>query len=368
MTVSVALRPVRATRYVTPLREGGSLPGLVEADDDGLYVVKFRGAGQGPRALAAEVIVGELARGLGLPVPDLVSMELDPRLGAAEPDPEIQELITASVGDNLGVDFLPGALTYSPAGTWQPDPELAAEIVWLDALTTNVDRTPRNLNLLIWHDRLWLIDHGAALYRQHRGLDGRDDAPIIDGLNAAWASNHHGATLIAADPGITAAGSRDDAFPLWLNDRSPAATDFVQDYLYDHSATGNTYNIGHPATAGPSRTLAHSGLEAIYVGAAAARYFGVPASDPRHPDVWGVVQHGVVYTGKTKKIAEHGGADIEDRHVALLVYAPGAEHGVRSRVVGTTSIAPSILSLLGLDPGALGAVRIEGTPTLPGLR
>ncbi len=185
MPVTVSLRQVRATTYVTPLREGGSLPGLVEADDDGLYVVKFRGAGQGERALVAEVIVGEIARQLGLLVPELVRIEIDPRLGAAEPDPEIQELITASEGQNLGVDFLPGALPYMPAGAWQPDPPLAADIVWLDAFTTNVDRTPRNPNLLLWHDRLWLIDHGAALYLQHGGLDpdahaGRPFAPIAD--------------------------------------------------------------------------------------------------------------------------------------------------------------------------------------------
>ncbi|MGI8801184.1 MAG: HipA family kinase [Solirubrobacteraceae bacterium] len=171
MAVTTSLRRVLATRYVTPLREGGSLPALVEADDDGLYVVKFRGAGQGPRALVAEVIVGELARGLGLRVPELVTIEIDARLGAAEPDPEIQELIAASEGSNLGVDFLPGALPYTPAGAWQPAPELAADVVWLDALTTNVDRTPRNPNLLLWHERLWLIDHGAALYLQHGGLD-----------------------------------------------------------------------------------------------------------------------------------------------------------------------------------------------------
>jgi hypothetical protein len=171
MSISTALRSVAAIRYVTPLREGGSLPGLVEADDDGLYVAKFRGAGQGLRALVAEVIVGELARRLGLLVPELVELELDPVLGAAEPDPEIQELITASAGSNLGVDFLPGALPYTPGGPWAPDERLAADIVWLDALTTNVDRTPRNPNMLIWHDRLWLIDHGAALYLQHAGLD-----------------------------------------------------------------------------------------------------------------------------------------------------------------------------------------------------
>jgi hypothetical protein len=171
MALSTRLRPVAAIRYVTPLREGGSLPGLVEADDDGLYVVKFRGAGQGLPALVAEVIVGELARRLGLLVPELVEVELDPVLGAAEPDPEIQDLITGSAGSNLGVDFLPGALPYTPGCPWRPDERLAADVVWLDALATNVDRTPRNPNLLLWHDRLWLIDHGAALYLQHGGLD-----------------------------------------------------------------------------------------------------------------------------------------------------------------------------------------------------
>jgi hypothetical protein len=155
---------------VAPFREGGSLPGLLEADDDGLYVTKFRGAGQGQLALVAEVIVGELARRIGLLVPELVAVELDPALGAAEPDPEIQELIAASAGINLGVDYLPRALSYAAAGPWQPDAGLAADIVWLDALTTNVDRTARNPNLLLWHDRLWLIDHGAALYLHHAGL------------------------------------------------------------------------------------------------------------------------------------------------------------------------------------------------------
>jgi hypothetical protein len=170
------LRSVTATRYVLPLREGGSMPGLVEADDDGLYVLKFRGAGQGPLALVAEILVGELARALGLPVPELTLAEVDPALGRAEPDPEIQELIEASEGTNLGVDFLPGALAYSPAVQWRPAPELAADVVWLDAVTTNVDRTPQNPNLLLWHERLWLIDHGAALYRQHAGLDPATDA------------------------------------------------------------------------------------------------------------------------------------------------------------------------------------------------
>lgn len=151
---------------MTPLREGGSLPGLVEADDDGLYVVKFRGAGQGPGALVAEVVAGELARSLGLPVPELVLAELDPQIGVAEPDPEIQDLLIASAGLNLGVDFLPGALGFS-AGAAELDPVFCANVVWLDALVMNLDRTPRNPNLLTWHGRTWLIDHGAALYPQH---------------------------------------------------------------------------------------------------------------------------------------------------------------------------------------------------------
>ncbi len=159
------LRTVRATRYVTPLREGGSLPAVVEADDDGLYVLKFRGAGQGPKALAAELMAGEVARALGLPVPELVFIELDPALGAAEPDPEIQELSAASGGCNLGMDFLPGALPFTP--NRPPAPELAADVVWFDSLVLNVDRTPRNPNLLRWHGALWLIDHGAALYVHH---------------------------------------------------------------------------------------------------------------------------------------------------------------------------------------------------------
>jgi hypothetical protein len=161
------VRSAAATRYVTPLREGGSLPALVEADDDGLYVLKFRGAGQGRKALVAEVVAGELARALGFPVPELVVLELEPELGRAEPDPEIQDLLLASGGPNLGVDFLPGALTFSPAAGPAPDRDFAAEVVWFDALVTNVDRMPQNPNLLWWHERLWLIDHGAALYWHH---------------------------------------------------------------------------------------------------------------------------------------------------------------------------------------------------------
>jgi hypothetical protein len=161
------VRTVRATRYATPLREGGSLPGVVEADDDGMYVVKFRGAGQGPKALVAEIVAGEIARAVGLDVPEIVLVDVDPVLARAEPDPEIQDLIEASAGLNVGLDFLPGALAYDPA--FDVSPELAALVVWLDELTLNIDRTPRNPNLLVWHDRLWLIDHGAAFFPHHAG-------------------------------------------------------------------------------------------------------------------------------------------------------------------------------------------------------
>jgi hypothetical protein len=163
----VQLRSIEATRYVTPLREGGSLPALVEASDDGLYVLKFRGAGQGRKALVAEVVAGEIARALGFLVPELALVELDPELGRAEPDPEIQDLLDASAGTNLGVDYLPGSLPFGPAAGPAPDASLAADIVWFDALVTTVDRTAKNTNLLLWHGRLWLIDHGAALYFHH---------------------------------------------------------------------------------------------------------------------------------------------------------------------------------------------------------
>jgi hypothetical protein len=165
------VRTIRATRYVTPLREGGSLPGIVEADDDGLYVLKFRGAGQGPRALVAELIVGELGRALGLPIPEIVLVELDPRLADAEPDQEIQQLIRSSGGVNLALDFLPGSLAFSPAVGPGPSAEFAADVVWFDAFATNPDRTAQNPNILVWHGRPWLIDHGAALYVHHTWKD-----------------------------------------------------------------------------------------------------------------------------------------------------------------------------------------------------
>jgi hypothetical protein len=165
------LRTINATRYVTPLREGSSVPAIVEAEDFGLYVLKFRGAAQGPKALIAELVAGEIGRALGLLVPELVFMELDPVLGRSEPHAEIQALIKASAGLNLAMDYLSGALAFDPLVKPEPDPALASAIVWFDAYVTNVDRTPRNTNMLIWHQRLWLIDHGAALYFHHTWTD-----------------------------------------------------------------------------------------------------------------------------------------------------------------------------------------------------
>lgn len=175
-----ALRTVVATRYVTPLREGGSLPGLVEADDDGMYVVKFRGAGQGSGALVAELVVGELARLCELPVPELVFIDVDPVLVRSEPDDEIQALVQASAGLNLASDFLPGALPFDAAMVQAVDHQLATAVVWFDALMTNIDRTPRNTNMLMWHRTLHLIDHGAALYVMHawEGFETRIQSPF----------------------------------------------------------------------------------------------------------------------------------------------------------------------------------------------
>ncbi len=162
----INLRTVKAVRYVTPLREGGSLPAIIEADDDGLYVLKFRGAGQGVKALIAELIAGEIGRILGLRVPEIVFVELDAALARTEPDPEIQDLIKASGGLNLALDYLPGSITFD-ALIAPPDSALASKIAWFDALVANVDRTPRNANMLVWHKDLWLIDHGAAFYFHH---------------------------------------------------------------------------------------------------------------------------------------------------------------------------------------------------------
>jgi hypothetical protein len=161
------VRIVRAVRYVLPFRQGGSVPALVEADDLGFYVVKLRGAGQGHKALVAELVAGELARAVGLLVPELVLVDLDVRLSASEPDPELSAPLEASAGLNLGLDFLPGSVTFDPVAGFAPDAETASRTVLLDAFVANVDRTPRNANLLQWHGRLWLIDHGASLYFQH---------------------------------------------------------------------------------------------------------------------------------------------------------------------------------------------------------
>ena len=198
------LRKLSATRYVTALREGGSLPAIVEGDDQGLYVLKFRGAGQGAKVLAAEIIAGELARAAGLPVPEIVLMELDPDLARTEPDSEIQALIRASAGLNVALDYLPASVMFDPVAE-APDAELASRIVWLDALTTNIDRTARNTNLLMWHRQLWLIDHGAALYYHHGGDDfsrrARDPfTPIKDHVLLPFATR-----IAAVDGGMTAA-------------------------------------------------------------------------------------------------------------------------------------------------------------------
>jgi HipA-like protein len=253
------MRTVLATRYVTPLREGGSLPGLVEADDDGLYVVKFRGAGQGPRALVAEWLAGELARTIGLPVPDLVGVEIDPALGDAEPDEEIHDLVGASGGLNLGMDFLPGALAFNPAAATARaviDPDFAADVVWLDALVTNPDRSVQNPNLLVWHGRPWLIDHGAALYVHHTWRDPDEHArrpferirdhvllPYADSIEAAD-SRHAGeidgallARLVEAipnvwlpdDPTIGDATSQRAAYVRYLVQRLAAPRAFVEE-------------------------------------------------------------------------------------------------------------------------------------------
>ena len=224
------MRTVNATRYVTPLREGGSLPAIIEADDDGMYVLKFRGAGQGTKALIAEVIAGELARTAGLPVPELVFVVLDPEIAKTEPDPEIQDLIRASGGLNLGLDYLPGSVMFDPVAE-KPDAELASRIVWFDAYVTNIDRTARNANLLMWHRKLWLIDHGAALYFHHSWTD--MDQRAYDPFALV---KHHillpfASSLEAADGLMTAALTEDAIREIvelvpddWMLGNSPFAT------------------------------------------------------------------------------------------------------------------------------------------------
>ena len=194
------MRAVQALRYVMPFKQGGSVPALVEADDLGFYVVKLRGAGQGHKALVAELIAGELGRAAGLLVPELALVELDAALSASEPDPELSVPLEKSAGTNLGLDYLPGSITFDPVAGIVVDPVNASRIVLFDALVTNVDRTARNANLLQWHKRVWLIDHGAALYFHHGWgpndpLDGADDPFVQTAQHVLlrWASDLEGA-------------------------------------------------------------------------------------------------------------------------------------------------------------------------------
>lgn len=203
------LRTVRATQYVTALREGGSLPAIVAGDDLGMYVVKFRGAGQGPLVLVAELIAGEIGRALGLNVPELVFVEVDSALGRNEPDQEIRELLKASTGLNLALDYLPGSTMFDPAAGDKADPRTASLAVWFDAFVMNVDRTPRNANLLVWHKELYFIDHGAAIYVQHdwESMPERATSPFRDAKNhilLPWATaleeaDRHARTVITRD-------------------------------------------------------------------------------------------------------------------------------------------------------------------------
>ena len=224
------MRTVNAARYVTPLREGGSLPAIVEADDDGMYVLKFRGAGQGTKALIAELIAGELARAAGFLVPELVFVALDPDIAKTEPDPEIQDLIRASGGINLGLDYLPGSVMFDPVAD-KLEADLASRIVWFDAYVTNVDRTPRNANMLMWHRKLWLIDHGAALYFHHSwtDMDRRigDPFPLIkEHILLPFAG-----ALEAADEALIALITEDEVKRIvdlvpedWMNEHIPFGT------------------------------------------------------------------------------------------------------------------------------------------------
>jgi hypothetical protein len=249
------LRTIIATRYVTPLREGGSLPAIVEADDDGLYVVKFRGAGQGIKALIAELVAGELARAAGLVVPELVLAEVDPVLGRMEADSEIRALLTASAGTNLALDYLPGAITFDPLARPVPDAATASAIVAFDAFVTNVDRTAKNPNLLCWHGQLWLIDHGAALGFHHTWSDYRERSrtpfaftrhhvllPWASALPAAWAALAERLTPAAIARATTAipdawlggepfadVAAHRDAYVSYLLERLQAAPAFIEE-------------------------------------------------------------------------------------------------------------------------------------------
>jgi hypothetical protein len=247
---------VAATRYVTPLREGGSLPAIVEADDSGLYVVKFRGAGQGVKALVAEVIAAGIARALGQRVPEVVLIDVPAVLGRNEPDDEIRDLLRASVGLNVALDYLPGAISFDPAVGPAPSPQLASSVVWFDAFVTNVDRTARNPNLLCWHHGLYLIDHGASLYFHHDWGDVQKKArssfaPIRDHVLLPWASaleeadrelrpkltrdkftevlSEIPAGWLTGEPDVPTAAARREAYADYLEARLDAAPLFVQE-------------------------------------------------------------------------------------------------------------------------------------------
>lgn len=246
---------VQATRYVTPLREGGSLPAIVEASDLGFYVLKFRGAGQGPLALVAEWIAAGIGQALGLKIPDVVLMDVDAALGRNEPDPEIRDLLKASVGVNLGVDYLPGSVTFDAAAREAVEADLASAVVWFDAFITNVDRTPRNPNLLWWHRVLHPIDHGAALYFHHNWqnleqMAGSRFPAVRDHVLLPWASRIEEADLrlrplldgalfarvigeipdswLLTDPGLSPADRR-AGYLAFLTRRLEAAPAFVEE-------------------------------------------------------------------------------------------------------------------------------------------
>src|SRR6202167_1244022 len=247
------LRTVQTIRYVLALREGGSMPAIVEADDCGLYVLKFRGAGQGPLALVAELVAGEIGRALGLMVPELVLMDVDASLGRNEPDQEIRELMLASTGLNLALDYLPGSVMFDPAAKPLGDPMVASAAVWFDAFVTNVDRTARNPNLLWWHKSLYFIDHGASLYFHHDWKD-----PVARARSPFPAIREHvllpRADRIAAVDGSLRArlgkavfsGVLEDVPDAWLLPESGAATPAAKragyiDYLVERLSAASSF-------------------------------------------------------------------------------------------------------------------------------
>ena len=251
------IRAITAVRYVTPLREGGSLPAIVEPEDEQLYVLKFCGAGQGPKALIAELVAGELARALDLPVPEIVFAHLDPALGRSEPDPEIQDLIKASAGLNLALAYLPGAFAFDPL--LNPlGPELASAVVWFDSYVTNVDRTPRNANILMWQQQPWLIDHGACLYfhhdwnnylsrsrsrfpqiKDHILLRYATELPVADTVMSARLTPELIETIVALipadwlgdEPGFASHAEHRAAYVTYLQQRLTAPREFVEEAI-----------------------------------------------------------------------------------------------------------------------------------------